>query len=227
MGIPVQFPKTSDENKPLAIYCATSNGGKLREFQLAVEERNLGFPVKILPLPNLEQIPPPEETGKTIEQNAIIKGEYYSARAPGPLIAEDSGLEVFALGGAPGVFSARFGGPEANDRTNNQLLLDRLRGVEDRSARFVCVITVAEKGEILRTVCGTVEGYILKSPRGTSGFGYDPLFFYPPLDRSFGELSAESKLQVSHRGRALRDLMTLFSDNHWVFRFRDSDCGRP
>ena len=202
----------TDCRTPLLVFYATSNAGKLREFQLAAMQHNLRSRVRILALPNLEEIAPCEETGKTIEENAILKGEYYSAKAPGLLVAEDSGLEVFALGGGPGVYSARFGGAGANDDLNNQILLEQLRGVEDRSARFVCVIALAQKGTVLRTVRGTVEGYVLEHPRGTNGFGYDPVFFCPPLGCSFGELSPETKLKVSHRGRALTALMTLLAD---------------
>lgn len=204
----------ADQNKPMLIYCATSNPGKLREFQLAAEEHDLPVRVQITPLPTLGRIPPPEETGKTIEENAILKGEYYSAKAPGLLIAEDSGLEVLALGGAPGVYSARFGGPGANDDLNNKLLLERLSGIDNRSARFVCVVVLAKNGKILYTARGSVEGSVLNQPRGTNGFGYDPIFFYPPLDCSFGELSTARKFQVSHRGQAVNALMRLLKDNY-------------
>lgn len=107
------------------------------------------------------------------------------------------------------MYSARFAGPGADDDRNNRLLLERLRGAQDRSARFVCVIALAEVGKVLGTVRGVVSGNILESPRGTNGFGYDPLFFYPPLGCTFGELTAERKLQVSHRGKAIAALMAL------------------
>ena len=203
----------TDRGIPLLIHLATSNRGKLDEFLLAATQHDLRSRIQIATLPNIEQIPACEETGMTIEENAILKGEYYSANAPGLLIAEDSGLEVFALGGAPGVYSARFGGPGTNHDLNNQLLLEKLRGIVDRFARFVCVIALAEKGRILHTFRGTVEGSILEHRRGTNGFGYDPVFYYPPLDRSFGELSPETKFQVSHRGRAVTALMTLLTDD--------------
>ena len=111
-----------------------------------------------------------------------------------------------ALGGAPGVYSARFAGPGATDDANNQLLLDRLRGVRGRSARFICVTALADGGRLLQTFRGEVEGQILEEPRGTHGFGYDPLFYYPPFGCSFGEAAPQRKLTVSHRGAALRAL---------------------
>jgi XTP/dITP diphosphohydrolase len=120
---------------------------------------------------------------------------------------DDSGLEVRALSGAPGVLSARFAGDGATDEANNRLLLKRLHGVEDRSGRFVCVVALAHAGKLLRTFRGTVEGRIAEAPRGANGFGYDPLFFYPPFDSTFGEVSAQRKLEVSHRSKALRAMV--------------------
>jgi XTP/dITP diphosphohydrolase len=189
----------------VTLYCATTNPGKLREFRLAAER--LGRNIEIATLPNLSSIDPVEETGNTFEENAVLKAVYYSAHAPGPLFADDSGLEVDALDGEPGVRSARFAGPGATDEANNLLLLEKLRGLDQRTARFVCLIALAEKGALLATFRGAVEGEILHEPRGPNGFGYDPLFFYPPLGCSFGELSGERKLLVSHRGQALRQLL--------------------
>jgi XTP/dITP diphosphohydrolase len=186
----------------LTVYCATGNPGKLREFRLAAAQSG----IRIETLPGLAVLPPCEETGATFEANAILKAEYYGAHTPGLLFADDSGLEVDALAGAPGVYSARFAGPGATDEANNRLLLDSLRGVPNRSARFVCVIALADGGRALRTFRGTVEGRILEEPRGPHGFGYDPLFYYPPFGCSFGEAAPERKLAVSHRGAALRAL---------------------
>ena len=157
-------------------------------------------------VPGLAAMPPCEETGATFEANAILKAEYYGRHAPGLLFADDSGLEVDALGGAPGVYSARFAGPDATDDANNRLLLERMHGVLDRRARFVCVIALADGGRLRQTFRGEVEGRILQEPRGPNGFGYDPLFYYPPFGCSFGEAAAERKLTVSHRGAALRAL---------------------
>jgi XTP/dITP diphosphohydrolase len=134
------------------VYCATSNPGKLREFQLAAPD----FDVRQLP----HSVAPPEEHGTTFEENAIAKAVYYGRLAPGYLFADDSGLEVDALDGAPGVHSARFAGPKATDAANNALLLQRLEGVTDRSARFVCAIALVKDGDLVRTFHGTVEGRI-------------------------------------------------------------------
>ncbi len=186
----------------MTVYCATGNPGKLREFRLAAER----FAVEILELPDFKQLPACEETGRTFEENAILKARYYGRHAPGLLFADDSGLEVDALDGQPGVISARYAGPGATDAMNNALLLGNLRGREDRSARFVCVIALANRGELIRTFRGVVEGEMLDAPRGAEGFGYDPLFYFPPYGRSFGEVSADEKMAVSHRGKALTAL---------------------
>jgi XTP/dITP diphosphohydrolase len=191
----------------MKIYCATGNPGKLREFRLAGELLN----IDIEALPGLKSIEAPEETGDTFEANAILKAEYYSRLAPGPLFADDSGLEVDALNGAPGVISARYAGPDATDEANNQRLLKNLESRTDRTGRFVCVIALAENGKLIRTFRGTVEGEILRQARGPGGFGYDPLFFYPPFGCSFGEVEGERKFAVSHRGNALRMLLEHFS----------------
>jgi XTP/dITP diphosphohydrolase len=186
------------------IYCATGNAGKLREFRLAGEL--LGIDIE--PLAGLKSIPAPEENGATFEDNAGLKAAYYSRFAPGPLFADDSGLEVDALGGEPGVYSARYAGVHATDDANNSLLLERLGDKPDRGARFVCVIALAEGGEVRQTFRGEVEGEILREARGPGGFGYDPLFCYPPFGCSFGEVDGEKKFDVSHRGKALRALLS-------------------
>jgi len=177
------------------LYCATSNPGKLREFRLAA-----GAGWELVPLTG---VPPCEETGETFEENARQKAEYYSRHSDGLLFAEDSGLAVDALGGAPGVRSARFAGDGASDAENNRLLIERVRGVEDRTARYVAVIAVAEAGKTLGTFRGEVKGVIIDDARGSNGFGYDPHFFYPPFGCTFAEASPEQKVQVSHRGRAV------------------------
>lgn len=187
----------------MTLYCATGNPGKLREFQLAGELLQIG----IEPLAGLKEIAAPEENGATFEENARIKAAYYSRFAPGPLFADDSGLEVDALNGAPGVYSARYAGPHATDLANNELLLQRLGDNPNRSARFVCVIALAEAGEVRQTFRGKVEGEILHAARGPGGFGYDPLFYYPPFGCSFGEVDGPKKFDVSHRGKALRALL--------------------
>jgi XTP/dITP diphosphohydrolase len=189
----------------LKIYCATTNPGKLREFRLAVERFGEGR-LEIESVPGLAGIPACEETGATFEENAVQKAVYYSRHAQGPLFVDDSGLEVNALGGAPGVMSARFAGESATGEANNRLLLEKLRGVEDRAARFVCVVALAEKGKLIQTFRGVVEGRVADEPRGSNGFGYDPLFFHEPFGCTFGEVSAGRKLTVSHRARALEQM---------------------
>ena len=186
----------------MKLYCATTNPGKLREFRLIVQyfgaER-----VTVDTLENIRDIEPPEETGATFEENAAIKAVYYSRFASGPLFADDSGLAVDALDGAPGVYSARYAGEHAGDAANNQLLFDNLRGIENRTARFVCVIALAEAGVLKGHWRGEVEGRIIDDLRGSEGFGYDPLFYFEPFGKTFGQVPAERKLLVSHRSKAI------------------------
>jgi XTP/dITP diphosphohydrolase len=184
------------------LFCATTNPGKLREFRIAAHEA-----CKIEPLPNLRHLPAPPETGHTFEENAIQKALYYGPHAAGYLFAEDSGLEVDALGGEPGVYSARYAGADATDDANNRLVLERLGENRHRIARFACAIALVRGDRLIRTFRGTVEGEILHEPRGAHGFGYDPLFYYPPFGCTFGEVERERKQQVSHRGAALGQLM--------------------
>jgi XTP/dITP diphosphohydrolase len=181
------------------LYCATTNAGKLREFQMALEG---SFGVE--PLPAIATIPPCDETGATFEENAIQKALYYSKHCDGYLFVDDSGLAVDALGGAPGVYSARWAGPDATDEANNALLIERMQGVTNRAARFVCVVALARAGRLIETFRGEVAGQLLDAPRGANGFGYDPLFYYPPFGCSFGEAPLERKMEVSHRAQALR-----------------------
>lgn len=195
----------------MTIYCATTNPGKLREFGAAAAHFGAAFTVESLP--GLAAIEPCEETGATFEENAIRKALYYGRYTGGYLFVDDSGLQVDALGGAPGVHSARFAGPEATDAANNALLLDRLREARDRTARFVCVVALARGGRLERTFHGEVEGRILHEPRGAAGFGYDPLFYYPPFGCSFGQAAPARKMSVSHRGQALRALFGYLSGN--------------
>jgi XTP/dITP diphosphohydrolase len=183
------------------LYCATGNRGKLREFQM------LAGGIELALLPDFAGIPPCAETGETFAENAILKATYYGSRAPGLLFAEDSGIGVDALDGAPGVRSARFAGEGARDEDNNLLLLQKLRGVHDRSARYVSVIALADRGKLVRTFCGSVEGLIAEIPAGMNGFGYDPLFYYPPRGCTFAALPPEEKNALSHRGQAFARLV--------------------
>jgi XTP/dITP diphosphohydrolase len=185
----------------LRLYCATTNPGKLREFRLALAD-SLGVEA----LPGLASVTPCEETGATFEENAVQKALYYSKHCDGFLFVDDSGLEVDALGGEPGVYSARYAGLGATDEANNRLLLDRMRGIRERSARFVCVVALAKSGELVRTFRGEVEGQLAEEGRGVNGFGYDPLFYYPPFGCTFGEAPLERKMDVSHRSQALHSM---------------------
>jgi XTP/dITP diphosphohydrolase len=192
------------------IYVATSNAGKLRDFQAAASP----FSIDIEPIPNFSELASVAEDAPTFESNAQKKAEFYSRHSNSePVLADDSGLEVDALNGAPGVFSARYASnpahPNATDADNNAKLLRELESVPDgrRSARFVCAIALAERGRTLATFRGEAAGTILPSPRGSGGFGYDPLFFFPALNKTFAELTPEEKSQVSHRGQAFRKLL--------------------
>jgi len=188
----------------IRLFAATGNAGKLREFRLAAED----FPgIEIELLPDFGAIEPCVESGMTFEENSLLKARHYGPHAPGLLFAEDSGLEVDALGGAPGVFSARFAGYYATDAANNRLLLDTLAGVQPRTARFVSVVTLIQGDRFRGSFRGEVEGMIAPEPRGVSGFGYDPLFFYPPFECTFGEATPARKLSVSHRGQAFRAML--------------------
>jgi XTP/dITP diphosphohydrolase len=202
----------------LRLFVATTSQGKLRDFQTAAAAHS----ISIEPLPNLEGIPAPDENGATFAANATLKAVYYSRLALGELVlADDSGLEVDALAGAPGVRSARFAAdtglvdsPDANDNTdvwNNMLLLQKLARVPvaQRTARYRCVLVAARDGHPLHSSEGTVDGLILDSPRGTGGFGYDPLFLLPELNRTMAEIDLETKLSLSHRGRAFAALLPL------------------
>ena len=198
----------------ITLYCATTNPGKLREFQHAADELAPGqFHFDLLP--GFAGLTPPEENGATFEENAVLKAVFYSKNAEAMVFADDSGLAVDALGGAPGVHSARFAGVEADDEANNRLLLERLSGVANRKARYVCVIALAQQGRLLGTFAGAVEGEILDHRRGNGGFGYDPMFYYPPFGLTFGEATKEQKLAVSHRGEAFRAMLAWLNE-HWT-----------
>ncbi|MCR4396705.1 MAG: XTP/dITP diphosphatase [Candidatus Saccharicenans sp.] len=180
---------------------ATTNRGKIRELKKLL----LGLPFKIESLDKYPEFGRYRETGQTFEENSRGKSLFYSRSYPGLVLAEDSGLEVEALDGQPGVYSARFSGSRATDEKNIRKLLRLLKGVPwpRRRARFVCVASLAKQGRIVKCFRGSVSGYILNEPDGRNGFGYDPVFYYPPLKKSFARLRAEEKNRVSHRGKAL------------------------
>ncbi len=191
------------------ILAATTNPGKLREIAQALE----GLSVKLLTLDDLGLSVSAPEKGLTFLDNAREKALFYSRPTGHLTLAEDSGLEVEYLGGAPGVYSARFSGPEADDARNVAKLLKLMEGIpeEKRRARFVCCLVLCRGEKILTEISGTAEGRISTEPRGRNGFGYDPIFFFPPLGRTFAELTPEEKNRVSHRGQALRQLRGFLS----------------
>ena len=181
---------------------ASLNRAKVRELVSLLGE----LPYVVVPLADVPGATLPEETAETYEGNALLKARAALSLGADVVLADDSGLEVDALGGAPGVHSARFGGPELDDAGRTALLLERLRGVppDRRTARFRCVIALVDSAGAVRTVEGLVEGRIAETPRGRGGFGYDPVFFHPSLGRTFGELTDSDKAHVSHRGLAAR-----------------------
>jgi XTP/dITP diphosphohydrolase len=203
----------------MRLYVATSNPGKLRDFAHAAEGHLLGGqPIDLEPLPGLAEVPAPPENEPTFAANAEAKALYYSCYAPGLLVlADDSGLEVDALHGQPGVHSARFAddmqyGLESGatiDERNNALLVSLMLGEPPVrcTARYHCVLALARDGEVLATADGRVEGLIITEPRGSLGFGYDPLFYIPEFGQTMAELDPVRRLGLSHRGRALIKLL--------------------
>jgi len=190
---------------------ASQNPGKLREMTQLVQ----GLPFRVLSPGDLGILTAPEETGTTFLENATLKALDYARHSGRLTVADDSGLSVDALDGGPGLYSSRFGGEGASDLDRNRLLLERLRGVpqERRGARFTSALAVVRDGKVLFQVQESVEGVIAEEMSGTNGFGYDPLFFYPPLGKTFGELLREEKDRVSHRGKAfarLREFLAAF-----------------
>lgn len=188
---------------------ATGNPGKVREIRRVLKGLTVaGRPLEIVGLADVLPGPKAVERGRTFEENARSKSLFYSRRWPGLTLAEDSGLEIEALGGAPGVRSARFSAPHPSDEKNIRKVLRLLASVPApaRKARFVCVMALAERGRVVAEFRGQVRGRIGFEPRGRNGFGYDPVFSYRPLGRTFAELPAGVKNRVSHRGRAVAKL---------------------
>jgi len=184
---------------------ATTNRGKLKE----IAQLLAGVPVELTTLADFPPVAAPEETGRTFAENARLKALYYARHTGELTVAEDSGLEVDALGGAPGVESARFGGAHSTYPQKFALLYDALqaRKAAGRTARFVCALALAKDSTVLFETRGTVEGEIAPEPRGSGGFGYDPIFFYPPFGCTLAE-AGDRKAEVSHRGKAFRTLGT-------------------
>ena len=201
------------------VLVATSNPGKLRDFTGAAAASG----IKIASIPDFASLPAVVEDGATFEANARKKAEAYNRYVPGEIVlADDSGLEVDALDGAPGVHSARYAADEphladsnTDDEANNARLLRELKSVppEKRSARFVCVIAAARDGQIVGVFRGCADGVILDAPRGDNGFGYDPLFYFPSIGKTFAELSAGEKAQYSHRGAAFREFLRWYGSS--------------
>ena len=194
------MPSASSSSSPVLVL-ATLNPAKGRELLALLGQ----VPFEIRLLADFPGARLPEETGATYAENALVKARAAAKLAGALSLGDDSGLEVDALGGEPGLYTARFGGPGLDDRGRWQLLLERLRGLPParRTARFRCVIALAGPAFGEKVVEGVAEGVIAEAPRGHRGFGYDPVFFYPPLGRTFAELSDDEKARVSHRGLAL------------------------
>jgi XTP/dITP diphosphohydrolase len=190
------------------IIVATQNAGKVKEISQAMRH----LPIRVLSLADCGTFPEPIENGGTFEENALLKARYYAALTGKPCLADDSGLEVDCLGKAPGVYSARYAGEHATDKENNHKLLQALAAMPEakRTGRFRCVLALVESGDLhgfVLTTEGVCEGEILQQPRGEHGFGYDPLFFMPKLNKTLAEVTVEEKNQISHRGQALSKLV--------------------
>jgi XTP/dITP diphosphohydrolase len=188
----------------MEIVVATKNQGKVAEITVALAD----LPVKVLSLHDFGFCPEAVENGNTFEANAILKATHYSLITGKPCLADDSGLEVDALHGAPGVYSARYAGEGATEEACNKKLLAELSGVpaEERTARFRCVLAYVDPNGTLLTAEGASEGVILEAPQGTGGFGYDPLFYVPSFKKTYAELTVDEKNVISHRGQALRNM---------------------
>jgi XTP/dITP diphosphohydrolase len=202
----------------MRLLVATTNPGKLREIRAVLA----GLPIELLDLSSLPAGPEPEESGATCAENARLKALAYAERAERHwgagttllTVAEDSGLEIDALGGDPGVRSARYLGPDASYAARFAEIARRMRSVPDapRTARFLCALAAVRGGRVVFETIGCIEGEIVDRPRGTGGFGYDPIFRYPPYDATLAEVDLEAKLRVAHRGQAFRALAAWLRD---------------
>jgi XTP/dITP diphosphohydrolase len=193
----------------MELLLASSNPGKLREYRTLAG----ASAVELQLIPNFRELPPFDESAPTFAENAAGKAQHYSRFAAGIVLADDSGLVVPALGGAPGVLSERYAGPNASDGDRVQKLLREMQGKqgEDRRARFVCVAAIARRGRVLAVVSDLAQGLIVGEPRGIDGFGYDPVFYFEDLGRTYAETSREEKNRYSHRGKAFRKLLALLN----------------
>jgi XTP/dITP diphosphohydrolase len=189
---------------PEDLLLASQNPGKLAEMRMLAA----GLPFRVVGARDIGIHEAPDETGQTFLENAILKARYYAGRSGLLTVADDSGLSVDALDGGPGLYSSRFGGEGATDAERNRLLLERLEGVPEdrRGARFTSAVAAVRGDQVLFQAQESVEGRIAEATRGPNGFGYDPLFFYPPFGRTFGEVPSAEKDRVSHRGKAFQRL---------------------
>lgn len=212
--MPAPAKATQGMPEPIRVLLATSNPGKLREYSVLASE----FSVALALLPNFSEIPAFEESAPTFAENAAGKAQHYSKQSPEIVLADDSGLVVPALGGAPGVYSARYAGPNASDADRVRKLLREMQGKEgsERRARFVCVTAIAQQGRVLAAVSDFAEGTLTKEPRGMDGFGYDPIFFFEHLGRTYAEITREEKNNYSHRGKAFRKALTVLASQNSV-----------
>jgi XTP/dITP diphosphohydrolase len=194
------------------VFLASSNRGKLTEFRALAKDSLVLLELELLP--GFDSLPPFEETAPTFAENSLGKALYYSRLTLDAVIADDSGLTVPSLGGRPGVHSARYAGPDATSAQRMEKLLGEMNGQEgkERAAYFVCALSIARQNRALAVITARTDGEILQEQRGAGGFGYDPIFYFPPLDKAFAELTAEEKNQHSHRGKAFRRLLAVLSD---------------
>jgi XTP/dITP diphosphohydrolase len=195
------------------LFLASSNPGKLAEYRALAISSAPSLSVELALLPDFDELPAFEESAPTFAENAACKALHYSRHGDGLVFADDSGLVVPALGGAPGIHSARYAGPQATNPQRIEKLLGEMRGKTgyERAAYFVCAIALAESGRAMAIVTDRVDGEILEAPRGSGGFGYDPAFYFPALGKTFAEIPAEEKNQRSHRGKAFRRLLAALS----------------
>jgi len=209
----VREPDSSGASKPLCVLLASSNAGKLREYR----ELAAGSGVDLDLLPDFRNQPVFHESAPTFAEIGAAKALHYSRFAAEIVLADDSGLVVPVLGGAPGVRSARYAGPNATDAENNRLLLREMedREGDERRARFVCVTALARRGRALAVVSAFAGGSIVKAPKGTGGFGYDPLFYSPELGCTFAEAPGEQKNRCSHRGKAFAKVLALLAADNF------------
>ena len=212
----------------IILVLATTNKGKIAEIEFMLKD----YPVSLKSLSDFGPIPKIHEDGKTFDENAYKKSSITAKILGLPTLSDDSGLMVDSLNGAPGIYSARFGGEDLTDQKRCELLLESMEGKENRKAAFECVISVAMPTGPALTYESRCEGLITQKPAGTRGFGYDPIFYYPPLKKTFGQLSKDEKNQVSHRGKALRELKEEFDkvitwiNQHKAMESANEDWGK-